>query len=41
LLPLRKDVRPWDKDIETMDDLLLHGLNDIYYAETQIVKSLN
>jgi len=28
------------KDIETMDDLLLHGLQDIYYAENQIVKSL-
>ena len=23
-----------------MDDLLLHGLKDIYYAEIQIVKSL-
>jgi ferritin-like metal-binding protein YciE len=28
------------KDIQTMDDLLLHGLKDIYYAENQIVKSL-
>jgi ferritin-like metal-binding protein YciE len=28
------------KDIETMDDLLLHGLKDIYYAENQILKSL-
>src|SRR3954452_23714513 len=28
------------KDIDTMDDLLLHGLKDIYYAENQIVKSL-
>ena len=28
------------KDIETMDDLLLHGLKDIYYAEKQIVRSL-
>jgi ferritin-like metal-binding protein YciE len=28
------------KDIETMDDLLLHGLQDIYYAENQIVKAL-
>ncbi len=28
------------KDISTMDDLLLHGLKDIYYAENQIVKSL-
>jgi ferritin-like metal-binding protein YciE len=28
------------KDIETMDDLFLHGLKDIYYAENQIVKAL-
>jgi ferritin-like metal-binding protein YciE len=28
------------KDIASMDDLLLHGLKDIYYAENQIVKSL-
>jgi ferritin-like metal-binding protein YciE len=28
------------KDIETMDDLLVHGLQDIYYAENQIVKAL-
>jgi len=28
------------KDIQTMDDLLIHGLQDIYYAERQIVKSL-
>jgi ferritin-like metal-binding protein YciE len=28
------------KDIETMDDLLFHGLKDIYYAENQIVKAL-
>jgi ferritin-like metal-binding protein YciE len=28
------------KDIETMDDLLLHGVMDIYYAENQIIKSL-
>ena len=27
--------------IKTMDDLLLHGLKDIYYAENQIVKSLS
>jgi ferritin-like metal-binding protein YciE len=30
----------FSKEIETMDDLLLHGLKDIYYAENQIVKSL-
>lgn len=28
------------KDVQTMDDLLLHGLKDIYYAENQIVKAL-
>ena len=28
------------KDIQTMEDLFLHGLQDIYYAENQIVKSL-
>jgi ferritin-like metal-binding protein YciE len=27
-------------DIETMDELLLHGLKDIYSAENQIVRSL-
>jgi ferritin-like metal-binding protein YciE len=30
----------FSKEIHTMDDLLLHGLKDIYYAENQIVKSL-
>lgn len=30
----------FSKDIETMDDLLLHGLKDIYYAENQIAKAL-
>jgi ferritin-like metal-binding protein YciE len=28
------------KDINTMDDLFLHGLQDIYYAEQQITKAL-
>jgi ferritin-like metal-binding protein YciE len=28
------------KDIKKMDDLLLHGLQDIYYAEQQITKAL-
>lgn len=28
------------KDIKTFDDLLLHGLQDIYYAEHQITKAL-
>ena len=30
----------FSKDIATMEDLLLHGLKDIYYAENQIVKAL-
>ena len=30
----------FSKEIKTMDDLLLHGLKDIYYAEHQIVSSL-
>lgn len=28
------------KEIQSMDDLLLHGLKDIYYAESRIVHSL-
>ena len=28
------------KDIETLDDLFVHTLRDIYYAEQQIAKSL-
>lgn len=28
------------KGIKTMGDLLLHGLQDIYYAEQQITKAL-
>ena len=28
------------KDIKSMEDLFLHTLQDIYYAENQIVKSL-
>lgn len=28
------------KDIKTMDDLLLHGMQDIYFAEQQITKAL-
>jgi ferritin-like metal-binding protein YciE len=28
------------KDIKTMDDLFIHGLQDIYYAENQIIKAL-
>ena len=30
----------FSKEVENMDDLLLHGLQDIYYAENQIVKAL-
>jgi ferritin-like metal-binding protein YciE len=30
----------FSKDIKTMDDLLLHGLQDIYYAEKQVTKAL-
>ena len=30
----------FSKDIKTMDDLLLHTLQDIYYAEHQITVSL-
>jgi len=30
----------FSKDIRTLEDLFLHGLQDIYYAENRIVKSL-
>ena len=30
----------FSKDLKTIDDLLLHGLQDIYYAEQQITKAL-
>jgi ferritin-like metal-binding protein YciE len=30
----------FSKDIKTMDDLFLHTLQDIYYAENQITKAL-
>jgi ferritin-like metal-binding protein YciE len=30
----------FSKDIKTMDDLFVHGLRDVYYAENQIVKAL-
>ena len=30
----------FSKDIKTMDDLFLHVLQDIYYAEKQILKAL-
>jgi hypothetical protein len=39
---VRKDFSMgfFTKDIKTMEDLFLHGLKDIYYAENQIAKSL-
>ena len=30
----------FSKDIKSMEDLYVHGLQDLYYAENQIVKSL-
>jgi ferritin-like metal-binding protein YciE len=30
----------FSKDIKTLEDLFLHGLQDIYYAEQQITKAL-
>ena len=30
----------FSKDIKSMDDLFLHTLQDVYYAENQIVKAL-
>src|SRR5262245_65802995 len=30
----------FSRDIKTMDDLFLHTLQDVYYAENQIVKAL-
>jgi ferritin-like metal-binding protein YciE len=43
VLPTRKEVTAmglFSKDLKTMDDLFVHTLQDIYYAENQIVKSL-
>jgi ferritin-like metal-binding protein YciE len=40
-LPLPEEpMGLFTKDIKTMEDLLLHGLQDIYYAEHQITSSL-
>ena len=39
-LSMEDDVGLFSKDIKTMDELLLHGLQDIYYAEQQITKAL-
>jgi hypothetical protein len=37
----RSDMGIFTKDIKSMEDLLIHGLQDIYYAEQQILKSVN
>jgi ferritin-like metal-binding protein YciE len=38
----RKGEEQWvfTKDIKTMNDLFVHQLRDIYYAEKQLVKAL-
>src|SRR5438477_9598069 len=36
----RKIMGLFSKDIKSMDDLFVHTLRDIYYAENQILKSL-
>jgi ferritin-like metal-binding protein YciE len=36
----RRSMGIFTKDIKSMEDLLIHGLQDIYYAEQQILKSL-
>jgi hypothetical protein len=33
------DMGIFTKDIKSMEDLLIHGLQDIHYAEQQILKS--
>jgi ferritin-like metal-binding protein YciE len=33
-------LRLFSKDIKTLEDLFEHGLQDIYYAENQILKAL-
>ena len=30
----------FSRDLKTLEDLFMHGLKDIYYAENQIVKNL-
>jgi ferritin-like metal-binding protein YciE len=37
---MEDDMGLFSKDIKSMDDLLVHGLQDIYYAEQQITKAL-
>jgi ferritin-like metal-binding protein YciE len=36
----RQNMGIFTKDIKSMADLLIHGLQDIYYAEQQIIRSL-
>src|SRR5262244_1021912 len=36
----RNPMGLFSKDIATMDDLFVHTLRDMYYAENQIVKAL-
>lgn len=38
--PWENDMGLFSKDIKTMDDLFLHVVQDVYYAEQQILKSL-
>ena len=30
----------WTNDVKSMDDLFVHALRDIYYAENQFLKAL-
>jgi ferritin-like metal-binding protein YciE len=39
-IQLEETMGLFSKDIQNMDDLLLHGLHDIYYAEQQIIEAL-
>jgi ferritin-like metal-binding protein YciE len=41
-LPAKGDIEMgiFTRDIKSMEDLLVHGLQDIYYAEQQILKAL-
>src|SRR5215210_1311135 len=36
----RRTMGLFTRDLKTLEDLFLHGLKDIYYAENQIVKNL-
>jgi len=38
--PREKQMGFFTKDIKTMEDMFVHGLQDIYYAEHQITKAL-